>query len=227
MISFLKDTLFGMYWTEIWIFTTLLILGFVLDQKFNVKKPRKWFLEFNGLICQRVFSVLAYYVPYLDVVNTYIPLIAQTHPFLVRLFLPNFVADSVDLVQKVPFLSFLYLMAGYGLLVRYKIPEDRLVRFNIMFGVIIISFQGILHEVFLSLTKIFVLSPDDISEAALFAFIFWILIFIPCFVRALSGQYDSNSFMREAIEVHLGRDGPDFIWWDRTRKDQAPKKPKS
>ena len=32
--------------------------------------------------------------------------------------------------------------------------------------------------------------------------------------------------MREAIEVHLGRDGPDFIWWDRTRKDQAPKKPK-
>ena len=226
MLENIQKIFFGIYWMEIWIFISFLILGFILDQKFQIKKPRKWFLQFNGLIFQRFFSVLAYYVPYLDVVNTHIPLIAETHPFLVRLFLPNFIAESVDFIQRIPFLPFIYLMFCYGILVRYKIPEDRLVRFNIMYGVIIISFQGILHELFINFTNVFIKNPADKSEAALLAFLAWILIFIPCFFRAIIGEYESNAFMREAIEVHLGRDGPDFIWWDRTRKDQVPKKPK-
>ena len=95
-----------------------------------------------------------------------------------------------------------------------------------MYGIIIISFQGIFHELFLNFTNAFVKNPADKSEAALLAFLAWVVIFIPCFLRALFGKYEGNTFMREAIEVHLGRDGPDFIWWDRTRKDQAPKKPK-
>nr|YP_011007200.1 hypothetical protein V2494_pgp040 [Pleurophycus gardneri]WAM64487.1 hypothetical protein [Pleurophycus gardneri] len=220
------ELFFGVYWVEIFIFILFLVLGFVLEQKFNFNKPRKWFLAFNGLVCQRVLSVLAYYIPYLDVVNTHMPLIAETHPFLVRIFLPNYIAESVNLIQKVPFLSFLYLLFGYGILVRYKIPEDRFVRFNIMYGIIIISFQGIFHELFINFTNVFVKNPADKSEAALLAFLAWVVIFIPCFLRALFGKYEGNTFMREAIEVHLGRDGPDFIWWDRTRKDQAPKKPK-
>ena len=226
MLEHLRELFFGVYWLEIWLLFLFLSLGFILDQKFNFKKPRKWFLKFNGLIFQRALSMLAYYVPYLDVVNTHIPLIAETHPFLVRLFLPNYIADSIDFVQKIPFLPFIYLMFGYGILVRYKIPEDRFIRFNIMYGVIIISFQGILHELFINFTNAFIENPADKSEAALLAFLGWILIFIPCFLRALFGKYESNTFMREAIEVHLGRDGPDFVWWDRTKKDQTPKKPK-
>ena len=188
MLENIQKIFFGIYWMEIWIFISFLILGFILDQKFQIKKPRKWFLQFNGLIFQRFFSVLAYYVPYLDVVNTHIPLIAETHPFLVRLFLPNFIAESVDFIQRIPFLPFIYLMFCYGILVRYKIPEDRLVRFNIMYGVIIISFQGILHELFINFTNVFIKNPADKSEAALLAFLAWILIFIPCFFRAIIGE---------------------------------------
>nr|QWK41655.1 hypothetical protein [Akkesiphycus lubricus] len=221
----LAGLVFGVYWVELLVFVVFLFIGFILEQKFNFNKPRKWFFAFNGLICQRLLSVLAYYVPYLDVVNTHMPLIAEAHPFLVRLFLPNFVAESIDIIQRIPFLSFIYLMLGYGVLIRYKIPKDRFVRFNIMYGIIIISFQGIFHELFLNFTNAFVKDPVDQSEAALLAFLSWVVIFIPCFLRALFGKYEGNTFMREAIEVHLGRDGPDFIWWDRTRKDQAPKKP--
>nr|YP_011007340.1 hypothetical protein V2495_pgp040 [Scytothamnus australis]WAM64769.1 hypothetical protein [Scytothamnus australis] len=226
IIETLKMVALELYWGEIFLFILFFLLGFILDQKFSINQPRKWFLAFNGLIIQRVLSLLAYYIPYLDVVNTYIPLVANSHPYLVRIFLPNFVIDSVEIVQQIPFLSFLYLMVAYGIFVRYKIPKDRLVRFNIMYGVIIISFQGILHEIFTYFTESVLDNPTDKSEAALLGFLIWLLVFIPCFSRALLGKYESNAFMREAIEVHLGRDGPDFIWWDRVRKDKSPKKPK-
>ena len=119
-------------------------------------------------------------------------------------------------------------MIGYGILIRYRIPEDRFIRFNIMYGVLLISFQGIFSEIFgyYVNSKMFCPTLDDKVEAALTMFIFWLLIFIPCFLRALFGVYTNNSFMREAIEVHLGRDGPDFIWWDRRKDRKKPKKPK-
>nr|YP_011007480.1 hypothetical protein V2496_pgp039 [Sporochnus bolleanus]WAM64909.1 hypothetical protein [Sporochnus bolleanus] len=222
----IRHFFFDIYWSEVVLFVILLIVGTILEQKFNFKRPRKWFLAFNGLICQRVFSVMAYYVPYLDVVNTHVPLIAETHPYLVRIFFTKFYSGICRYYPKIPFLPFLYLLVGYGILVRNKLPKDRLVRFNIMYGVLIITFQGIFHELFLNFTNVFLEDPVDKSEAALLAFLVWVSIFIPCLYRAISGKYEGNHFMREAIEVHLGRDGPDFIWWDRTRKDQAPKKPK-
>ena len=89
-----------------------------------------------------------------------------------------------------------------------------------MYGIIILSFQGIVHELFLNITKVFCLNSKDRSEAALLTFLGWILIFIPCFIRAILGKYESNPFLREAIEVHLGRDGPDFVWWDRQKKPE-------
>ncbi len=222
----LTTLLFDIYWFELFLFALFLLLGFILEQKFKIDKPRKWFLAFNGVIFQRVLSVLAYYVPYIDILNTHVPLIADTHPFLIRIFLPNFIVASMSFIQKIPYLSFFYLFFGYGIFIRYKIPEDRLVRFNIMYGILILSFQGVFHELFLNFTDLFADDPIEKSEAALLMFLSWIVVLIPCFFRALSGKYEGNAFMREAIEVHLGRDGPDFIWWDRTRKDKAPKKPK-
>jgi len=221
-----KNIFFSVYWMEIFLFLLFFGLAFLLEKKLNIKKPKKWFVGFNSLICQRVFSVMAYYVPYLDILNTHVPLLQKQYPFFIRLFLPNFVLDSINIVQKIPFLSFLYLLVAYGILVRYKIPKDRLVRFNIMYGVLIISFQGIFHELWLLITGTFIPDPQQKAESALLALILWLMVMIPCFTRALFGRYTRNFFMREAIEVHLGRDGPDFIWWDRTRKDQAPKKPK-
>nr|YP_010317728.1 hypothetical protein MRW84_pgp120 [Silvetia siliquosa]UNH90166.1 hypothetical protein [Silvetia siliquosa] len=223
MLFLIKELFFDVYWIEIIIFFSFLTLGFILEQKFNIKKPRKWFFEFNTIILQRLLSIFAYYIPYLDVINTHLPLIEETHPYLVRLFLPNYIAESLQIIQQIPFLPFLYLMLGYGIFIRYKLPKDRLVRFNIMYGIIIISFQGIIHELFLNFTKIFCFDSTDRSEAALLTFLGWVLIFIPCFLRALFGKYESNPFLREAIEVHLGRDGPDFIWWDRGKNNKKPK----
>nr|YP_011007578.1 hypothetical protein V2497_pgp082 [Syringoderma abyssicola]WAM65007.1 hypothetical protein [Syringoderma abyssicola] len=184
-------------------------------------------MKFKGLFSQRIFSMLAYYIPYIDLLNMQIPIIQRGHPFLVRLVLPNFIVDSMEFCQQVPFLSLVYLLLTYGIFIRYKIPEDRLIRFNIMSSIILMSFQGIFYELFGYYTTFFCKTPGDAAEVALVTFILWLYIFIPCFIRGARGEYVSNIFIREAIEVHLGRDGPDFTWWDRKKKKRRrPRKPK-
>ena len=139
--------------------------------------------------------------------------------------MPNFVTELIDIMQQIPFLSFIYLSLGYGFFIRYKIPGDRLVRYNIMYSIMLVSLQGIVNEMFISFTDVFIVSDYLRSQVTLMAFFCWLSLYIPCFIRALLGKYDENKFIREAVEVHLGRDGPDFIWWDRIRKDKAPKRP--
>jgi len=182
--------LFGLYWLEISVLALFLVIAFVLEQKFNFKKPRQY-----------------------------------DHPLVLRLFMPNFVTELIDIMQQIPFLSFIYLSLGYGFFIRYKVPGDRLVRYNIMYSIMLVSLQGIINEMFISFTEAFIISDYLRSQVTLMAFFCWLSLYIPCFIRALLGKYDENKFIREAVEVHLGRDGPDFIWWDRVRKDKAPKRP--
>lgn len=205
---------------EIFCFFFLILLGFIIDQKSNSKKPRKWFVKFNKLIIQRFLAVAAFYIPYLELLNIYLPPMEINYPFLVRTFLPHFIVESLELLQRLPFLHLFYLLGCYGILIRYKIPKDRFVRFNIMYSIIIISYESILGEFYYLFTQIKFLCPsnDVASVAALVIFVFWIIVFTNAFYRAILGIYPNNRFIREAIEVHLGRDGPDFIWWDRRKK---------
>lgn len=207
----------GLYWAEIGVLVLFLVLAFILEQKFDFKKPREWFFSFNILIFRRGFSLLAYAVPYLDMINLHIPLLKDDHPLVLRLFMPNFVTESINLMQQVPFLTFFYLSLGYGFFIRYKIPGNRLVRYNIMYSIMLVSLQGILNEMYISFIDTFIADRYLSSQITLMVFFCWLTLYIPCFVRAFFGKYDENKFIREAVEVHLGRDGPDFIWWDRTK----------
>ncbi len=207
----------GLYWAEIAVLVLFLVLAFILEQKFDFKKPREWFFAFNILIFSRGFSLLAYAVPYLDMINLHIPLLKNDHPLVLRLFMPNFVTESINLMQQIPFLSFFYLSLGYGFFIRYKIPGDRLVRYNIMYSIMLVSLQGILNEMYISFIDTFIADEYFSSQITLMVFFCWLTLYIPCFVRAFFGKYDENKFIREAVEVHLGRDGPDFIWWDRVK----------
>lgn len=217
--------IFGLYWVEIMILALFILLAFVLEQKFNFKKPRKWFVAFNTLIFNRGLSALAYVIPYLEMINIHIPVLKDEHPLVLRVFMPEFIAEAIDSIQQVPFLAFIYLSVGYGFFIRYKLPPDRLVRYNIMYSIMLISLQGIVNEMFVSFIDTFIFSDYLRAQVALMAFFCWLGLYIPCFIRAFLGKYDDNNFIREAVEVHLGRDGPDFIWWDRVRKDKAPKRP--
>lgn len=225
----LEFLLYDVYWGEIGLFIIFVIIGFVLDQKFDIKRPRKWFLACNGLIFQRFCAMLAFYVPYIDLMNTLIPPIQVTHPFLVRLVMPDFIVDSMEFLQQIPFLSLVYLGITYGCLIRYRRPDDRFVRFNIMYSIIIMSLLGIFQEIFLEIIQHIIKDPEDKAEFSLLMYIVWVaMVFGPCFGNAFLGRYTPNTFIREAVEIHLGRDSVDFVWWDRRgdKDDKRPKKPK-
>lgn len=220
--------LYEVYWLEIILLLSFFIIGFILDQKFGIQKPRKWFLACNALIKQRFLSALSFYVPYLDILNTLIPQIQVKHPFFVRLLMPNFIVDSMAFIQQIPFLSFVYLAIVYGCFVRYRRPKDRFIRFNVMYSVLIMSFIGIFQELYYNALD--TILKEDLTaqaEVSLVLYVLWVVIvFYPCFSDAITGKYTSNYFMRENIELHLGRDDEDFIWWDRRGKDYKPKGPK-
>ncbi|CAM9357136.1 unnamed protein product [Ectocarpus fasciculatus] len=217
MIETLK-ILFSIYRLEISILIGFIFIAFILEQKFQFDKPKKWFVAFNALLFQRGFSALAYYVPYLDMISLHIPLLKDENPLVLRVFLPDFVADSIDLVQQIPFLTFVYISLGYGLFIRYKIPKDRFIRYNVMYSIMLISLQGIINDMFITFIETIILDSHIRSTITLVSFFLWLALYIPCFVRSFAGKYDENKFIREAVEVHLGRDGPDFIWWDKKRK---------
>lgn len=218
----LEFLFYDVYWGEIFLFGLFLVVGFILDQKFNIKKPRKWFLACNSLIFQRSCAVLAFYVPYIDLLNTLIPAIQEKHPFLVRLIMPNFIVDSMEFIQQIPFLSFVYVGLTYGLLIRYRKPADRFIRFNIMYSIIIISLMGIFDEIYLDTIKHIIKIPEERAEISLILYLVWMgMVYGPCFANAFLGRYTNNKFIREAVEIHLGRDGADFVWWDRRGEDKT------
>lgn len=208
----------GLYWVEICVLVLFLALAFLLEQKFKFKKPREWFLSFNSLIFIRGMSMIAYVIPYLDMINIHIPILKDEHPLILRIFTPGIVIDLIDIMQQIPFLSFIYLSVGYGFFIRYKVPQDRFVRYNIMHSIMLVSLQGLINEMFLSFTDIFITDNLFRSQITLIAFFCWLSLYIPCFVRAFLGKYHKNKFIREAVELQLGRDGPDFTWWDKAEK---------
>nr|YP_011006212.1 hypothetical protein V2485_pgp041 [Dictyotopsis propagulifera]WAM63216.1 hypothetical protein [Dictyotopsis propagulifera] len=211
--------------SEVFLFLFFFLLILILDRKFNVTLPRKLFLNSNKLIFQRGCSILAYYVPYIELLTYHIPLIQETHPYLVRLFLPSFISDSMGWYQQVPFFSTIYMLFTYITFLRFKFPPDRFIRYNLMFGIFLMYMQGIYIEIYMYYVNNWCETVREKSDTTLSMLLIWLIVFFSAVLRALLGKYIENSFIRETIEMHLGRDGPDFVWWDREKKPK-PKPPK-
>lgn len=217
-LSTLKIVIQDFLLSEIFLFLILLLFVFILDRKFKFTLPRKLFFRFNKLIFQRGCSFLAYYIPYIELLTYHIPLIQETHPYLVRIFLPTFIADSMSWYQQIPFFSTLYMLLVYVTFLRFKIPSDRFIRYNLMFGIFLMYMQGIYIEIYMYYVNNWCETIREKSDTTLSMLLIWLIIFISAGIRAIFGRYIENNFIRETIEMHLGRDGPDFIWWDRHRR---------
>jgi len=222
ILSNVKVLIWNFLYSEIALFLILISLIFILDRKFKFTLPRKLFIGFNQLFFQRGCSLLAYYVPYIELLTYHIPLIQETHPYLVRIFLPTFISDSMGWYQQIPFFSTLYMLLVYVTFLRFKIPSDRFVRYNLMFGVFLMYMQGIYIEIYMYYVNNWCETVREKSDTTLSMLLIWLIIFISAGIRAICGKYIENNFIRETIEMHLGRDGPDFVWWDRHKR--KPKK---
>ncbi|CAL8412542.1 unnamed protein product [Dictyota dichotoma] len=215
----LQIAIWNLVRSEVFLFLIFFFIIFLLDRKFKITLPRKLFFNCNKLIFQRGCSIFAYYIPYIELLTYHIPLIQEKHPYLVRIFLPSFISDSMSWYQQIPFFSTLYMLFTYITFLRFKFPPDRFIRYNLMFGIFLMYMQGIYIEIYMYYVNNWCSTTRERSDTTLSMLLIWLVIFASAIVRAFFGQYIENNFIRETIEMHLGRDGPDFIWWDRRKNN--------
>ena len=83
-------------------------------------------------------------------------------------------------------------------------------------GIMLLAFQGVPDLIFQLLQSSDSITPNQRITTSLCLFVinlFWIL---PCLFQAITHTYPRSSFIRDAIEIHVGRDNDeDFKWWDR------------
>jgi hypothetical protein len=210
----IKNFIFQLYWTEILLFLGFFFFVFLLDKKFNIHKPFVWFKKSNEILLERTFALLCYLAPYVDICFTYLPKLQQRYPYL-GLLLTDFMRWALQIYQRISYIQLLYFMIAYGLLIRNRIPKSRFIRFNLMSGIIILLIQGNIITPIYYLLESKAQDPEEIKNFAFIGFFLNLIILLPFMFRAVLGRYPTNAFIRDNIEVHLGRDGPDFKWWDR------------
>lgn len=219
-INDIKDTFFDQILRVSWfqIFLILFIFSFLLfiKKRFKLKTPRKKIIFITSNILERCGALLAYFMPILILYASYLPTLLPSYHFF-SLIIPNFFRTPMSFYMQHPnVVSFGYFFLIITIAIQLKLPRNRFVRFHLIRGLMLMSCQSI-PGILYSITEDYAgLTPHQNLKMALGVFsinLFWIL---PCLYQAITHTYPKSSFMREAVEVQLGRDDDeDFKWWDR------------
>jgi hypothetical protein len=210
------DQLAKISWLQIGFVVLLFIIFYFLNKKFKFKKPLNFISNFSANLLERLFALLGYFVPLVIVYSNYVTQLLPHYKYL-NLIVPNFMRVAMSIYMQYPmYINFGYFFGVIFLCLRLKLPKPRFVRFHIVRGIMLLAFQGIPDIIFGSLKSAESLSNAQQTNTALLIFVinlFWIL---PCLFQAVTYTYPKSSFIRDAIEIHVGRDNDEnFKWWDR------------
>lgn len=219
-LSDIKDRFFDeipkVSWFQILIILIVFSLFFFLNKKFKLKTPTKKLFDIIGNIGERFFALCGYFVPLVVIYSNYVITLLPSYPYL-NLIVPNFMRTAVNIYLQYPmYLNFGYFFGIVFLCLQFKLPRPRFIRFHMVRGIMLLAFQGVPDLIFQLLQSSDSINPNQRITTALCLFVinlFWIL---PCLYQAISHTYPRSSFIRDAIEIHVGRDNnEDFKWWDR------------
>lgn len=202
-------------WFQISIVVCLFSLLYFLYKKYKLKKQATLLYKVIVNILERFSALLAYFLPLVIVYESYLIYLLPTYPYL-NLIAPNFMLAAVTLYMKNKLVMNYGYFFGVIACLSLKFPKSRFVRFHLVRGLLFIAFQG-LPDLFLNLFQMFSVTTNAQQLAGTFTlFTLYLVWIIPCLYQALTHTYPKNSFMREAIEINVGRDrDDDFKWWDR------------
>jgi hypothetical protein len=219
-INDIKDKFFDQILRVSWfqIFIILFIFSFLLfiKKRFKLKIPRKKILSITANILERCGALLAYFMPILILYASYLPRLIPSYNFF-TLIVPDFFRTPMSFYMQHPnVLSLGYFFLLITIALQLKLPRCRFVRFHLLRGLMLIACQGIPGLLY-SITEDFkVLTPNQTLHMCLGTFVVNLFWTLPCLYQAITHTYPKSSFMREAIEIQLGRDDDeDFKWWDR------------
>lgn len=210
------DQITAISWPQIFIFLSIFAIFFFFNRKLNLKTPTKRLSSIFGNIIERIVALFGYFVPLVVIYSSYVITLLPSYPYL-NLIVPNFMQAAINIYMQYPmYINFGYFFGIVFLCLQFKLPRPRFIRFHMVRGIMLLAFQGVPDLIFQLLQSSDSITPNQRITTALCLFVinlFWIL---PCLFQALTHTYPRSSFIRDAIEIHVGRDNDeDFKWWDR------------
>lgn len=206
------------------IFFCLFFIGFCsfLNKKYNLskrlklKKGKKIFDAIVGNLVERLGALLAYFVPTVVICFNYAVVLLPNYPFI-NLFLIDSIRQGITIYSTHPRLySYLYFFIIVFITIRFKKPKPRFIRFHIVRGLMLIAFQGVPDMFFRFLHFTGILSSDQYLTTSLCLFVLNLFWLLPGIFHAITHTYPRSHLIRDAVEIHLGRDKDEgFKWWDR------------
>ena len=155
-------------------------------------------------------------MPLVVIYSSYVITLLPSYPYL-NLIVPNFMRTAINIYMQYPmYINFGYFFGIVFICLQFKLPRPRFIRFNMVRGIMLLAFQGVPDLIFQLLQSSESITSNQQITTALCLFVinlFWIL---PCLYQAITHTYPRSGFIRDAVEIHLGRDTDEgFKWWDR------------
>ena len=203
-------------WTKIGVIFFMIIVIFLIIKKFKLeKRVRKFYaLAFN--IFERFGALSAYFVPLVSIYTAYIPSLLSSYPYL-QFIIPKFMQISMDFYIKHPWtLNYGYFFVTMYAVTLFKVPKPRFIRFHLVRGLMLLAFQGIPDSLFKIFQSSDSLTQEQVVSTTLCLFAINLSWILPCLYQAITYTYPRSSFIRDAIEINVGRDKDEgFKWWNR------------
>jgi hypothetical protein len=140
-------------------------------------------------------------------------------PPLQLIFTP-LVMELAEILDQSDDYTMIYFFVFYIICIRNHLPKPRFIRFHLMYCMILDQFVQVFSAAYIPYMNYLEKNglDNEMFSVGFFVVLFSLSFVIPAVFLALTGRYIPNTFMRETIELHLGRDNdPDFKWWDREK----------
>lgn len=220
LLNHLKDRLTEkiaiVSWTKIGFILLLIIFIFFIIKKFKLEKRVKKLYALGFNLLERFGALSAYFVPLVSIYTAYVPGLLSSYPYL-QFLIPKFMQTAMDFYMKYPWtLNYGYFFITMYAVTLFKIPKPRFIRFHLVRGLMLLAFQGIPDSFFKVFQSADSLTQDQIVSTTLCLFAINLSWILPCIYQAITYTYPRSSFIRDAIEINVGRDKDEgFKWWNR------------
>jgi uncharacterized membrane protein len=203
-------------WIKIGLAGVLVLFILFIIKKYKLQKLVKKLYAIILNILERLAALCGYMVPLITVYTAYTPLLLSRYPYI-HFIMPIFIHDGMDFYIKHPWvINYGYFFTTLYGVTLFRLPKPRFVRFHLIRSLMLLAFQGIPDSVFKTFQPPHTATPDQAVTTALCLFSINLSWILPCIYQAITYTYPRSSFIREAIEVNVGRDKDEgFKWWDR------------
>ncbi len=196
---------------------------FFIKLRYNFPKILRSISQICKTIFERILAALPYLKPIMEITSIYGgSLLAISN--VVQNNMPYFVVDLIDFydMNMTDELNIGYFLTLNILVTRLRFPKSRFIRFHWLRSLFISLILNVPHEWYDWEIKLTRISLTD-TDLEFWGIIIWVLAFIisfTAFLEALFGKYPKLWVVREAVEVALGRDGEDFVWWNEQNNNE-------